>query len=1142
MNVMELEQYIKEYDTNEDKKIIINEKISKAKREQEFFVSLFPRSKINDIEISDYVLGKSDGKDKTFSYLIEFGSTTFGKIGAASALKFVVYYSQKKQKYDYSEQFKSHTEAYDTTIKLIAQCVNEAANAIESKNWKLFDFHISQLIELSDGTPPIAVISKIIAMYFPDEFIRIWSHRWLNNALDIFQIKREHLSEGQKAAGFYKKMEQLMKFKNSHKIMQKWSNAYFSYVIGAYLKSKIEIEEKSRLLNFLKFKMKMKANYQPIVIKMLLEDPNHTITIHDIRKKFDELNFDRGNFVSSTGKAMGNDAIDSVKKALKKYVQFPEGTSDGDVILIEKNYDESYRDECLKICGQKIAKWHIDEIQRDKLQDGFTIWGTQPGSRDSDYEYLDEFLKTNSIGCGWNKFGNLSAFPQKSDAWEFIRKEYPEEVNKQTATTFSHDIKKKDIIVLTKGQSEIIDFGIVISDYEYVSKEEEESYAHRRRVVWLNRGSIKKENLPDGLMSGMVATINPMREQERIDSMIDVLLEEKIETKNYFIITSYPDSKYGDKEGKEYEFPSHIPDAKLFETGTNFIVQTRIDDQNHFVGYGKVKEITKKQVTNEKGKSVTMCTANYSQYREFFTPKLRTSEIKDKMQWIAFPNTGNGVILPSMLRISHSLYGEIMGEYLTHNETESDTVNLNNPDPHLEKLYKILERKKQIIFYGPPGTGKTFSADKLKDYILSKNPISSNNPTKPTLLDSQNWIFVTSEEHWNILKSKKVWGSIAKPENIREKIHPGDKVIFYVKGSKLFKGSFEFQDDWYPSESGIWTDESTVDYKSQINLKELEYFDVDINILKETESYKSKLENGWPENKIISLMLRSTNGYPANNATPISETDYKKICSVSSSVGSTIVNNQNFSKNVTFHQSYSYEDFVEGIRPVIKSDKVVYEPKDGIFKEICEFAKNDSKNKYVLTIDEINRGNVSKIFGELITLIESDKRKEKYQVTLPYTRKLFWIPENLFIIGTMNTADRSIAQLDTALRRRFAFEELMPEYTLKDLAKSIDGISLKDLLSTLNSSIRAEGPQFRDKQIGHSYFMDDCKNIEDLRTIFAVEIIPLLQDYFYHDYKKLEEKILNSDFIDSSKDEIKPDWKTNDEIFKAAINKILASN
>ncbi|MDB9721659.1 hypothetical protein OAA51_01415, partial [Nitrosopumilus sp.] len=133
-------------------------------------------------------------------------------------------------------------------------------------------------------------------------------------------------------------------------------------------------------------------------------------------------------------------------------------------------------------------------------------------------------------------------------------------------------------------------------------------------------------------------------------------------------------------------------------------------------------------------------------------------------------------------------------------------------------------------------------------------------------------------------------------------------------------------------------------------------------------------------------------------------------------------------------------------------------------------------------------------------------------------------------------------QLDTALRRRFAFEELMPEYGLKELDKSIDDISLKNLLSTLNSRIRAEGPQFRDKQIGHSYFMDDCKNIEDLRTIFAVEIIPLLQDYFYHDYKKLEDKILNSDFIDSLNDEIKSDWKNDDENFKAAINKILTSN
>ncbi len=462
---------------------------------------------------------------------------------------------------------------------------------------------------------------------------------------------------------------------------------------------------------------------------------------------------------------------------------------------------------------------------------------------------------------------------------------------------------------------------------------------------------------------------------------------------------------------------------------------------------------------------------------------------------------------------------------------------------NLERLYKILERKKQIIFYGPPGTGKTFSAYNLEKYILSKNI------PEPSLTNSQNWIFVTSPEHLEILKREKVWGSIAKLSSIKEKIHAGDKVIFYVKGKRSFKSSFEFVGDWYPSKSGIWIDESTKNYQSQIDLKELDNFDVDLDILKETEIYKSKLESKrYPENKIVPLMLQASGGFPANDSSPISEADYKKICSITDSIGTTTSKVQNFSKNVTFHQSYSYEDFVEGIRPIIEDKKVIYKPIDGIFKEICESARKDPQNKYVLTIDEINRGNVSKIFGELITLIESDKRKEEYQVTLPYTRKSFWIPENLFIIGTMNTADRSIAQLDTALRRRFAFEELMPDSGVEGLDKEIEGpdkkiggISLKKLLDELNDRIRSEGAQFREKQIGHSYFMK-IKDIEDLRITFAVEIVPLLQEYFYQNYKKLEEKILNSDFVDSSKDEIKREWKTDDKIFQVAIDKILKSN
>lgn len=220
----------------------------------------------------------------------------------------------------------------------------------------------------------------------------------------------------------------------------------------------------------------------------------------------------------------------------------------------------------------------------------------------------------------------------------------------------------------------------------------------------------------------------------------------------------------------------------------------------------------------------------------------------------------------------------------------------------------------------------------------------------------------------------------------------------------------------------------------------------------------------------------------------------------------------------TFHQSYSYEEFIEGIRPVLEEDNsdLAYTIEPGVFKKFCEITKTsdyfDSK-PYVFIIDEINRGNISKIFGELITLIENTKREGAYEsasAILPYSGQTFSVPSNVYILGTMNTADRSIALMDTALRRRFQFIEMMPDVEVlrtigaDKIKVASDELDVAKMLECINN--RIEYLYDREHTIGHAFFtgLKDNPTIEKLASIFEKSVIPLLQEYFYEDYQKIQ--------------------------------------
>lgn len=208
--------------------------------------------------------------------------------------------------------------------------------------------------------------------------------------------------------------------------------------------------------------------------------------------------------------------------------------------------------------------------------------------------------------------------------------------------------------------------------------------------------------------------------------------------------------------------------------------------------------------------------------------------------------------------------------------------------------------------------------------------------------------------------------------------------------------------------------------------------------------------------------------------------------------------------NIQFHQSYSYEDFIEGYRP---KEEGGFKIEKGSFTKFCEMAKNDPENSYYCIIDEINRGNISKIFGELLMLIESDKREQ--ELLLAYSKTLFSVPKNLYIIGMMNTADRSLALIDYALRSRFAFYTVKPDFNNSNFEEYIRKLQnekmtkLIEKIKELNIDIKNDPSLGEGFYIGYRYFcnLNQVDN-QKIKSIVEYDLIPLIEEYWYENEDK----------------------------------------
>lgn len=721
-------------------------------------------------------------------------------------------------------------------------------------------------------------------------------------------------------------------------------------------------------------------------------------------------------------------------------------------------------DDAKERLGKECYEISFDAWEENDKAKKNNYWLYAPGNNAIMW---DEFYNDGVLGIGWDKLGDLHNYKSKIEIESAINKRYPNgkdgKLSIQMNFDFAYEMNIGDIIIAKKGISEIIGHGEIKSEYYY--DEQAKDFKSRRRVKWVSKGSWKSKILPQKTLTKITDN-----KQYFID-LIEKTSIAKSKFQSVFDSLNPKDVAFYFEVLRKviHTFNLKSDDPRLTFTvshnNLNFTIGQRYFWRLYNSQPSKFAIATTKVVHDSSDR--------YHGHKPPFYSEMLLHEIDDSTI-----STFYEAIAIELQKTTRSSF---------HKSNNQDFINflfginLQNTDNPMSTI--PINLPKNLILYGPPGTGKTY---RLKNEYFAKFTDQQSLKTKEDYIDE----IIVELPWWSVLTLVLLDLKSAKVAQIKE--------------HKFVQKKLKNNENKKNVNQRIW---GTLQQHTVLDCENVNY-----------KNKSSSLVFWKNENSVWSI--------PERVDTDLIE-EYQHILETFNSYNDEYITKKYY-EFVSFHQSYSYEDFIEGIKPVLDSGDLdndgrvlEYEIVDGIFKRICIDAKANPKQDYAIFIDEINRGNVAQIFGELITLIEDDKRvgaDNELSVTLPYSKESFSVPSNLHIIGTMNTADRSVEALDTALRRRFDFVEMQPDPN--QLKHKSQLIELDRLLRAMNE--RIELLVDKDYCVGHSYFFNiNESDIENsLRTVFKNKIIPLLQEYFYSDWAKIG-LVLGNGFVTKKQNQVK---------------------